>query len=157
MSVITPRYWMQIAFDVSSAATCLRRSVGAVLVRNNRLLTSGFNGAPSGQTDCLEAGCDMHYDPTVEHDRCRRAKHAEENVIATAARYGINADGAEMYVTFKPCSSCLGLMINAGIKSVFYLSVPDGRAYAEVCKIHDIASAADQIDALGMFMSMPPA
>lgn len=104
---------MEIAKTVGTRATCLRRSVGAVIVRQRRILTTGYNGAPRGVPHCEEYGCDIT-------QRCQLAAHAEQNAIAQAAANGVSCEGATVYVTCQPCSGCAKLMINAGIKRVVY-------------------------------------
>lgn len=106
-------YFMQIAKTVSSRATCRRRSVGAVVVRDRRILTTGYNGAPRGVPHCEEWGCDIT-------QRCQLAAHAEQNAIAQAALNGVSCEGATLYVTCQPCTSCAKLLINAGIKRVVF-------------------------------------
>ena len=84
-------YFLNIAKEVASRASCPRASVGAVIVRNHRILSTGYNGAPAGQEQCDEVGC------LVVDNHCQRAIHAETNAIAHAARYGIPVDGATLY------------------------------------------------------------
>ncbi|MGI8924648.1 MAG: deoxycytidylate deaminase [Fimbriimonadales bacterium] len=106
-------YFMQIAKTVSTRATCLRRSVGAVVERDRRILTTGYNGAPRGVPHCEEYGCDIS-------QRCQLAAHAEQNAIAQAAANGVSCEGATVFVTCQPCSGCAKMMINAGIKRVVF-------------------------------------
>lgn len=84
-------YFIRIAMEVASRSTCPRASVGAVIVRDNRILASGYNGAPAGEPHCTEVGCDM------VDGHCKRAIHAETNAIAQAAKYGISLEGATLY------------------------------------------------------------
>ncbi|RJQ08982.1 MAG: cytidine deaminase [Bacillota bacterium] len=113
---------MDIAGVVASRSTCLRRRVGAVLVRDKRILATGYNGAPSGLHHCLEAGClrDRLQVPAGERHEICRGSHAEQNVLVQAARYGIAVDGATLYCTNEPCVICTKLLINAGIKDIVY-------------------------------------
>jgi dCMP deaminase len=104
---------MEIAKTVSSRATCLRRSVGAVIERDRRILTTGYNGAPRGVPHCEEYGCDIT-------QRCQLAAHAEQNAIAQAAANGVSCEGATLYVMCQPCNSCAKMIINSGIKRVVY-------------------------------------
>jgi dCMP deaminase len=104
---------MQIAHAVSTRATCRRRSVGAVIERDRRILTTGYNGAPRGVPHCEEYGCDIT-------QRCQLAAHAEQNAVAQAAANGVSCEGATVFVTCQPCSSCAKMMINAGIVRVVY-------------------------------------
>lgn len=104
---------MEIAKAVSTRATCLRRSVGAVIVKDRRILTTGYNGAPRGLPHCEEFGCDIE-------QRCQLAAHAEMNAIAQAALNGVSCEGGTLYVTCQPCSTCAKLLINAGIRRVVF-------------------------------------
>ena len=113
--------FMDIAQILAERSTCARAQVGAVLVRDNRIITTGYAGAPSGMTHCLDAGCDLQSHLPEGDQHCLRTVHAEANVIAFAARYGIQTDGATLYCTHRPCENCAKLLINAGIKKVIYL------------------------------------
>ena len=115
-------YFMDIARAVATRATCLRRRVGAILVRDKRILATGYNGAPSGIVHCREVGClrERLGVPTGEkHEMCR-GSHAEQNVLAQAARYGIAVEGAALYCTNEPCVICTKLLINAGISEIVF-------------------------------------
>jgi dCMP deaminase len=115
-------YFMDIALAVAPRSTCLRRSVGAILVRDKRILATGYNGAPSGLTHCLENGCLRERQEVASgerHEICR-GSHAEQNVLVQAARHGIAVDGATLYCTNEPCVICTKLLINAGIKEIVY-------------------------------------
>jgi dCMP deaminase len=115
-------YFMNIAFLVSSRATCLRRKVGAVIVRDNQILTTGYNGACSGLKHCAELECirDKHNIPSGERQELCRASHAESNAIAQAAKFGVSINRATLYLTNKPCITCAKLIIQSGIKTVVY-------------------------------------
>jgi dCMP deaminase len=102
-------YWLSTAYGVASRATCLRKKVGAIIVKDNRLLTAGYNGSLSGQPHCTEAGCEM------ENGHCIRTVHAEVNAIADAARRGVSVEGGTMYSTITPCRPCRMVAISAGI------------------------------------------
>lgn len=104
---------MEVAKTVSTRATCLRRSVGAVIERDRRILTTGYNGAPRGVPHCAEYGCDIT-------QRCQLAAHAEQNAIAQAAANGVSCEGATLYVMCQPCNACAKMIINSGIKRVVY-------------------------------------
>jgi len=104
---------MEIAKTVSTRATCLRRAVGAVIERDRRILTTGYNGAPRGVPHCEEYGCDTT-------QRCQLAAHAEQNAIAQAAANGVSCEGATLYVMCQPCNACAKMIINSGIKRVVY-------------------------------------
>ncbi|WP_324736102.1 cytidine/deoxycytidylate deaminase family protein [Thermococcus sp. SY098] len=107
-------YFMLIAKLVSLRATCPRLRVGAVAVKDGYILATGYNGAPRGMDHCIDVGC------LIVDGHCHRAVHAEQNVIAMAARKGISLEGATLYVTHFPCDTCFKLLVNAGIKEIVY-------------------------------------
>lgn len=107
-------YFMQIARTVATRATCPRASVGCILLRDHRILTTGYNGAPRGVSHCTESGCIMR------DDHCIRATHAEANAIVQGALHGVALQGAMAYCTHQPCVACSKLFISAGIVSVVY-------------------------------------
>ncbi len=113
-------YFLKIAKLVSQRATCRRHNVGAVLVRDKQILTTGYNGAAAGVKDCLELGClrDELKIPSGSHHEICRAIHAEQNAIIQAAKHGVNTEGATMYVTHSPCIICAKMIVNAGVKRV---------------------------------------
>ena len=115
-------YFMQIAQTVASRSTCLRRSVGAVLVKNKRILSTGYNGAPRGCAHCEETGClrEQLGIPSGERHEICRGSHAEINAIAQAAANGIATEGCWVYCTLAPCPFCAKALINAGCKRVAY-------------------------------------
>lgn len=115
-------YFMSITDLVASRATCLRRKVGAVLVKDKRILCSGYNGAPSQIPHCRETGClreQLNIPSGEKHELCRGV-HAEQNVIIQAAYHGIPVAGACLYCTTQPCSICAKMIVNAGIKKVYF-------------------------------------
>jgi len=115
-------YFMSIARLVAQRSTCLRRKVGAVLVKDKRILATGYNGAPSGFAHCLDIGClreKMNIPSGERHELCR-GLHAEQNCLIQAARYGISVEGATIYCTHHPCIICTKMLINAGIKKICY-------------------------------------
>lgn len=115
-------YFMEIARIVSMRSTCLRRNVGAVIVKDKRILSTGYNGAPSGLRHCLEVSClreQMKIAPGERHELCR-GLHAEQNAIIQAAYHGVSINGAHLYCTHLPCSICIKMLINAGISEVYY-------------------------------------
>jgi dCMP deaminase len=117
-------YFSDITKLVSTRSTCTRRKVGAILVRNKRVLTTGYNGAPTGVSHCLDVGClrdKMDIPSGQRHELCR-GLHAEQNAIIQAATHGISVDGADLYCTNLPCIICTKMIINAGIKKVYYLA-----------------------------------
>ncbi len=115
-------YFMQVAEVVSRRSTCLRRSIGAVIVRDKRILTTGYNGAPSGLAHCTDIGClrEKLGVPSGERTEICRGLHAEQNAIIQAAKYGISVEGSTLYSTTEPCSLCAKMLINAGITKVVY-------------------------------------
>ena len=115
-------YFMPMAELAASRSTCLRRRVGAVLVKDRRILCSGYNGAPSGLPHCRETGClrqQLNVPSGEKHELCRGV-HAEQNAIIQAACHGISIKGATLYCTNQPCSICAKMIINAGIVEVRY-------------------------------------
>lgn len=125
------RYFMDIARLVSERSTCLRRRVGAVLVRDKRVLCTGYNGAARGLPHCDEAGClrDKLGIPAAERIEICRGIHAEQNALVQAAMFGINVSGAMLYCTHSPCVTCTKMLINAGITEfVVAEPYPDGLA-----------------------------
>ncbi|MBL8088209.1 MAG: dCMP deaminase family protein [Chthonomonas sp.] len=112
---------MQIAHLVATRATCQRRSVGAVIVREKRILATGYNGAPRGLGHCPSEG-PLHDWPLgcMRAGHCIRSLHAEQNALLQAAMIGIACEGASMYVTCQPCNTCAKMIINAGITKVIY-------------------------------------
>ncbi|MBC8527515.1 MAG: cytidine/deoxycytidylate deaminase family protein [Candidatus Cloacimonetes bacterium] len=114
-------YFMKIAYLVSSRSTCLRRKVGAVIVRDNQILSTGYNGAPKGVAHCAEVGClreKLKVPPGERHELCRGV-HAEQNAIIQAAVNGTSVKDAVMYCNHQPCSICGKMIINAEIKTVY--------------------------------------
>ena len=112
---------MQIAHLVATRATCPRRQVGAVIVRDRRILATGYNGAPKGLSHCPPEG-DKHEWPLgcMRAGHCIRSLHAEQNALLQAAMIGVPCEGATFYVTCQPCNSCAKMIINAGITRVIY-------------------------------------
>ena len=118
------RYFMDIAELVARRATCTRRAVGAVLVKDKRVLSTGYNGAPSGIRHCSETGClreQLNVPSGERHELCRGI-HAEQNAIIQAAYYGVSINGATLFCTHLPCSICTKMLINSGIKTIYYAS-----------------------------------
>lgn len=119
---------MDIAFLVAKRSTCCRRAVGAVIVKERRILSTGYNGAPSGIRHCLEVGClrkELNVPSGQYHELCRGI-HAEQNAIIQAALHGVSIRDAALFCTNQPCSICAKMIINAGITAVYYHS-----AYAD--------------------------
>lgn len=115
-------YYSNIAWVVSSRSNCSRRKVGAIIVMERRIVSTGYNGTPFGVKNCDEGGCPRCASDTPSQsglDWCL-CVHAEENAIALAARQGTATDGASLYVTFRPCFGCLKELVQAGIREVVY-------------------------------------
>jgi len=117
-------YFMNITSLVAERSTCLRRAVGAVLVKDKRILSTGYNGAPANLKHCLEVGClreQLGIESGKMHELCRGI-HAEQNAIIQAAYHGVSVKGAVIYCTNQPCSICARMIINAGIVKIYYQS-----------------------------------
>lgn len=119
---------MDITRLVATRSTCLRRQVGAILVKDRNILATGYNGVPSGISHCDVTGClrERLSVPSGERHELCRGLHAEQNAIIQAARHGINIDGATLYCTTMPCIICTKMIINAGIRAIVY-----GEGYAD--------------------------
>lgn len=117
-------YFMEIAQLVSTRSTCLRRKVGAVLTRENHIISTGYNGAASGLAHCEEVGClrDTMDVPSGERHELCRGLHAEQNAIIQAAVHGGGIAGSTLYCTDHPCVLCAKMLVNAGIVKVIYLN-----------------------------------
>jgi dCMP deaminase len=108
------RYFMNLAVQAATRSTCPRKHVGAVIVREKTILSTGYNGSIRGAPHCTEAGCLM------DNDHCVRTVHAEANALIQAARNGVRLDDSQIYVTASPCFDCFKLIVNAGIRTVYY-------------------------------------
>ncbi len=114
-------YFMQIAHLVATRATCPRRQVGALIVRDKRIVATGYNGAPSGLPHCPPGGPDHDWpEGCMRAGHCIRSLHAEQNALLQAAKIGVACEGATLYVTCQPCNTCAKMAINAGIVRVIY-------------------------------------
>jgi dCMP deaminase len=116
------QYFMDITRLVATRSSCLRRQVGALLVKERNILATGYNGVPSGISHCDSTGClreQLNVPSGERHELCR-GLHAEQNAIIQAARHGVNIDGATLYCTTMPCIICTKMIINAGIVRVVY-------------------------------------
>ena len=113
-------YFMEIANVVRKRSTCLRRQVGAVVVRDRQILTTGYNGVPRKLHHCSQVGClrDRLNVPSGERHELCRGIHAEQNAIVQAAVHGISIAGASIYITHQPCSLCAKILINAGLEKI---------------------------------------
>ncbi|NLL70878.1 MAG: cytidine deaminase [Epulopiscium sp.] len=121
-------YFMEIVDLVKERSTCLRRKVGALIVKDRNILTTGYNGSPRNCAHCVDIGClrqQLKIPSGERHELCR-ASHAEQNAIVQAAMHGISIKGSTMYITCQPCSICSKMIINAGIvRLVFKGEYPD--------------------------------
>lgn len=124
-------YFIEIASVVAKRSTCMRNRVGAVIVRDKRIISTGYNGAPSNMQHCLDIGCirqQQNIESGTRHEKCR-AVHAEQNAIIQAALHGVVTEDATLYCTHQPCILCAKMIINAKIKRVVYVTpYPDNDA-----------------------------
>ena len=114
---------MDITSLVARRSTCMRRQVGALMVKEKNILATGYNGTPSGITHCDVTGClreQLNVPSGERHELCR-GLHAEQNAIIQAARHGVNISDSVLYCTNSPCIICTKMLINAGIRKVVYL------------------------------------
>ena len=129
-------YFMEIAEVVRKRSTCLRRSVGAVIVKDRRILATGYNGAPSGIRHCLETGClrEQLGVPSGERHELCRGIHAEQNAIVQAAYLGVSISGSTLYCTNQPCILCAKMLINADVELIVIKEGYPDRAAADMLK-----------------------
>jgi dCMP deaminase len=111
-------YFMRIAHEVATRSTCPRLAVGAVIVRDKRILTTGYNGSPSGMPHCEDVGCLIRI--VDGRESCQRTLHAEQNAIIQAAYHGVSVIRASVYCTHQPCLLCVKMIMNSGIEEVRY-------------------------------------
>jgi dCMP deaminase len=133
---------MQIARTVATRATCPRASVGCVLTRDHRILTTGYNGAPRNVAHCTEVGC------LLVNAHCQRATHAEANAIVQGALHGVSLAGATAYCTHEPCVNCSKLLISAGVERIVY-----AQAYPDAVASQLLAEAGVLIESLATLES----
>ena len=129
-------YFMEITTLVGQRGTCLRRQVGAIIVMENRILSTGYNGSPKGLPHCETVGCireEMKIPSGQRHELCR-GLHAEQNAIIQAAWHGVKIQGGTLYCTHKPCVICVKMMLNAGIKKLVYSGGYPDELAAELLK-----------------------
>lgn len=115
-------YFMEIVELIKTRSTCIRRQVGALIVKDKRIVATGYNGAPMGCRHCQEVGCirqELDIPPGQRHELCRGI-HAEQNAIIQAAYTGVSVKDSILYVTTQPCSLCAKMIINAGIKKIVF-------------------------------------
>ncbi len=108
------RYFMNLAVQAATRSTCPRKHVGAVIVRDKAILSTGYNGSIRGAPHCTDVGCLM------DNGHCIRTVHAEANALVQAACHGTRLEGAQIYVTASPCFNCFKLIVNAGIRSIIF-------------------------------------
>ena len=117
------QYFLTITRNVAERSTCTRAKVGAVIVRDKNILATGYNGAPAGMPHCLDVGCLIYSSRTPSgenEENCFRTIHAEINAIAQAAKNGASIRDADIYITHTPCIHCVKVLINTGIRRIFY-------------------------------------
>ena len=135
------QYFLTITRNVAERSTCTRAKVGAVIVRDKNILATGYNGAPAGMPHCIDAGCLVYTSrtPTGEvEENCFRTIHAEINAIAQAAKNGASIRDADIYITHTPCIHCLKVLINTGIRRVFYEHEYKVHTLAELLRYTDV-------------------
>jgi dCMP deaminase len=138
-------YFLEIAAVVAKRATCLRNRVGAVIVRDKRILSTGYNGAPRNMEHCLDIGCIREQNNIASgtrHEKCR-AVHAEQNAIIQAALHGVSIADATLYCTHQPCILCAKMIINSNIRRVVYI-IP----YPDTDALQFFEEAGVQVDNL---------
>ena len=129
-------YFMKMAYLVAERSTCIRHHIGAVIVKNNYVISTGYNGAASGVKDCIELGClrdQMGIASGTRHEICR-AIHAEQNAIIQAALHGATTENATLYCTHSPCILCAKMIVNAKIKKVIVSKYYPDKSYEELFK-----------------------
>ena len=134
------KYFLELAFKVAERSTCRRRHIGAILVKDKHILSTGYNGACSGVKDCLELGClkDQLKIPSGQGQEICRAVHAEQNAIIQAGLHGSSTEGATMYCTHSPCAICAKIMVNAKIKRCVCSIIYSEETYKELFKEADV-------------------
>ncbi|MDR1875690.1 MAG: cytidine/deoxycytidylate deaminase family protein [Synergistaceae bacterium] len=144
-------YFLAIAMMAAMRSTCIRRQVGAVIVRGRQIVSTGYNGAPTGTAHCSAVGClrELLKIPSGERQEMCRGSHAEGNAIAQAARMGISTEGGTVYCTHEPCSFCTKSILNAGILRVVYMEPYPDRLAVELREETDVvfeAIPAEKLD-----------
>lgn len=164
-------YFMLLAKLAATRSTCFSRPVGAVIVREKRVLATGYNGAPPGTWHCTdEKKCywrqPENQTPGIEPKELSRAIHAEMNAIAHAARKGISIEGGTVYTTLSPCMNCFKVLISAGIKEVFFEHIYDFnnhggdqfllnyyRQYQDIIQVHQLTPSPRSLEIAAEFIS----
>lgn len=145
-------YFMKLALLVAERSTCRRHHVGAIIVRNKRILTTGYNGAPSGTKDCLQLGClrnKLKIPSGFRHEICR-AIHAEQNAIIQAGLHGITIKDATIYCTHSPCILCAKMIANAGITRFVMCNEYADKSFVKLFKEKDIKYSQIPMPDLGI-------
>ncbi len=138
-------YFLEIAAVVAKRATCLRNRVGAVIVKDKRILSTGYNGAPRNMEHCLDIGCIREQNNIASgtrHEKCR-AVHAEQNAIIQAALHGVSIADSTLYCTHQPCILCAKMIINSNIRRVVYIT-----PYPDTDALQFFKEAGVQVDNL---------
>lgn len=133
-------YYMMMAELAATRSTCMSRSVGAVIVKNKQVISTGYNGAPRKLTHCKDAGCirrELNVESGKRHELCRGV-HAEQNAVLQAAMYGTSVKGATVYSTTYPCIICAKILINAGIRRIIYRDSYKDKLSAEILEQSDV-------------------
>jgi dCMP deaminase len=135
------QYFMLQAVLLSMRSTCERLSVGAILVRDRRIIAGGYNGSVSGDVHCIDEGC------YLVDGHCLRTIHAEMNAVLQCAKFGAATEGAEIYVTDFPCLQCTKMLLQAGIKKIYYLRNYHNDDYAvRLMKLKKVAAEQVKIE-----------
>jgi dCMP deaminase len=135
------QYFMTITRQVAERSTCNRAKVGAVIVRDKNILATGYNGSPAGLPHCHDVGCLVYRSTTPSgevEENCFRTIHAEINAIAQAAKNGAGIQGADIYITHTPCIHCFKVLINTGIRRIFYEKPYKLQTIEELLKYADV-------------------
>lgn len=125
-------YFILMSQLIATRSTCPRRAVGAVLVREHRVIATGYNGSPAGQPHCTEVGC------LLEHGHCVRTIHAELNALLQCAKYGIAAGGVDLYCTDLPCRNCARALVQSDIRSIYFVRHYDSPETVQLAKEYGI-------------------
>lgn len=139
-------YFLKIASVVAERSTCRRHNIGAIAVRDKHILATGYNGAPSGQKDCLELGClrdELNIPSGERHEICRGV-HAEQNVIIQASLHGVSLEGSTIYCTHTPCMLCAKMLVNARIKRFVSFGQYNISAYDSFLNLKGFAGMFEQ-------------
>ena len=142
--------YLSLAVEVGKWTSCIRdnRKVGAIIVKNGRIIATGYNGAPSNITNCIERGYCLRNSLDINHGEQQQicySVHAEQNAILQAAKFGISVDNSTLYCTHSPCSICAKMIINSGIKRIVYLNdYPDDFAKQLLSEANIILEKLDE-------------